>query len=71
MKRYFAEVKKVMSGEWTPEDFVINIFGTPYDWSDVMASRRIFIEDGGNPETFDNFNWNVKFPEGITLQTPF
>ena len=71
MKHYYKEVKEVMKGLKTPEDFVIAIYGEDYDWAKLIAARKIFIEDGGDPTVFDNYNWKVKFPEGVRIDTNF
>jgi len=71
MKHYYKEVKEVMRGEKTPEDFVIAIYGEDYNWAKLIAARRIFIEDGGDPSVFDKYEWKVEFPEGIKIDTEF
>ena len=55
MKHYYKEVKEVMRGEKTPEDFAIAIYGEDYSWAKLIAARRNFIE----------------FPEGIRIDTEF
>jgi len=38
MKHYYKEVKEVMRGEKTPEDFVIAIYGEDYNWAKLIAA---------------------------------
>jgi hypothetical protein len=63
MRRYYKEVK-----EMTFLEFVKYLFGENYDWSHLLAAKKIWLEDGGDPKKII-FPSEIKFPEGIDENT--
>ena len=67
--RHYAEVRKVNSGETTPEDFCKELNMDPKDWAQVWAASRIYCEDSILIKQEPKYS-EIEFIESINPETP-
>lgn len=70
--RYTKYVNRVNKGVLDFKDFVDTVYweNAHKDWWNVMAAKKIFLEDGGNPEKAI-IDWDIEKPGEINLDMDF